>query len=60
MLALRLALLAAASVTPAMAAAPNPSPTAADTVAVSIDASRTGPKIDRNIRPREEDRIGGR
>ena len=49
MLALRLALVAAASLTPAMAAAPTPPATAADTVAVSIDASKPGAKIDRNI-----------
>ena len=49
MIALRLALVAAASLTPAMAGAPNPPATAADTVAVSIDASKPGAKIDRNI-----------
>ena len=49
MLALRLALVAAAFLTPAMAAAPDPQATAADTVAMSIDASKPGAKIDRNI-----------
>ena len=49
MLALRLALVAAAFLTPAMAAAPDPQATVADTVAMSIDASKPGAKIDRNI-----------
>ena len=48
-LVLSLALATAASLRPAMAAAPNPPATAADTVAVSIDASKPGAKIDRNI-----------
>src|ERR1051325_9367034 len=49
MLARHLALVAAAFLTPAMAAAPDPQATAADTVAMSIDASKPGAKIDRNI-----------
>ena len=49
MLARRLAFVAAAFLTPAMAAAPDPQATAADTVAMSIDASKPGAKIDRNI-----------
>src|SRR6186713_1569110 len=48
-LALRIALVLAASLRPAFGAAPSPPPAAADTVAVSIDASRPGAKIDRNI-----------
>jgi alpha-L-arabinofuranosidase len=49
MLARRLAFVAAAFLTPAMAATPDPQATAADTVAMSIDASKPGAKIDRNI-----------
>jgi alpha-N-arabinofuranosidase len=44
-----LVLVAAAFVRPAMAGAANPPTTAADTVAVSIDASKPGAKIDRNL-----------
>src|SRR5262245_61209622 len=48
-LVLGFALVAAAASRPAISAAPNPPATAADTVAVSIDASKPGAKIDRNI-----------
>ncbi|HET6897351.1 MAG TPA: alpha-N-arabinofuranosidase, partial [Vicinamibacteria bacterium] len=47
MLALRLALATAVSVAPAIATAQTA--TAADTVSVSIDASKPGAKIDRNL-----------
>src|SRR6187551_352634 len=47
--ALPIALLLAASLRPAFGAAPSPPPAAADTVAVSIDISKPGAKIDRNI-----------
>jgi len=46
---LRLALTVAASIGTAVAAASDRPATSVDTVAVSIDASKPGPKIDRNI-----------
>jgi alpha-L-arabinofuranosidase len=49
MLALRVVFLTAASAAPAIAAAQTAPSTAADTVAVSIDVSKPGAKIDRNI-----------
>ena len=42
-------LVANASIRPVIAAAANPPATAADTVAVSIDVSKPGPRIDRNL-----------
>ena len=49
MLALRVVFVTVASVAPAIAAAQTAPATATDTVAVSIDVSKPGAKIDRNI-----------
>src|SRR4029079_12389999 len=49
MFALTLALVAAASLRPVITASPDPPASAANTVAVSIDATKPGAKIDRNI-----------